>query len=680
MFASATGLRRILARAGLAVLLAALSLPAPARTAKGRIATVSTPVATLRGVRVQLDWPADAASGTLQLWAGDVDAPDLGYRYRDLHWRCPLLRDGHGGLRCDGVLRAGRGAPMRLALDLGAAVTHARLQRGDARIEVLRTAATPDSTRIDLAQVPVQWAQALLDQAWKDGRLKAGTVSGRLDVTAQAGAPLRVQGRLALADAGLETPDARIAAEGVAGGFDIDYRKTPALGELRLDGGFRGGQFLAGNTYVALPDTPVQLELHGRQAAGQGWVLPMFRWRDGEALVAEGSAAFGADASLRELDVRARSADLAPLRPRYLSGWMGLFGLGETELAGGMTLHARLRDGVLQSIDANLHQVDLGDPAERFVFGGLDGGLRYARDGRVDSSLRWRGGKLYGLEFGPGEVPLDSIDGVLHFRQPVTVPAMGGALVFEDVTLRPPQDGNGMDLRFALDVRDVDFGQISKAVGLPAFEGRLSGRIPSAHYYGERLEFDGGLAMRLFDGDVRFSSLALERPFGTAPSLSADIDFSGLDLLQLTSVLDAGSVTGRVDGWFHALRLVDWTPVAFDASLRTRQVPGVRQRISQRAVQNISSVGDASFVTSLQGQLIGLFDDFGYSRIGISCRLANEVCEMGGLHSAGDSFTIVEGAGIPRLTVVGFNRRVDWPTLVERLAAIGKGDVKPVVD
>ena len=46
----------------------------------------------------------------------------------------------------------------------------------------------------------------------------------------------------------------------------------------------------------------------------------------------------------------------------------------------------------------------------------------------------------------------------------------------------------------------------------------------------------------------------------------------------------------------------------------------------------------------------------------------------------GDGFIIVEGAGLPRLTVVGFNRQVDWPTLVERLAAVGKGDVKPVVE
>ncbi len=112
-------------------------------------------------------------------------------------------------------------------------------------------------------------------------------------------------------------------------------------------------------------------------------------------------------------------------------------------------------------------------------------------------------------------------------------------------------------------------------------------------------------------------------------------------------------------------------------------------------MQNISSVGDSSFVNSLQGKLIGFFDDFGYGEIGISCRLANEVCQMGGLHPAEQrrslslgalvqpgsrtGFTIVEGAGIPQLRVVGFNRMVDWPTLLERLEAVGKGEVTPVV-
>jgi hypothetical protein len=73
--------------------------PARARTLEARIARVTTGVATLQDVRVRLDWPARAPQGELTLSAGRVDAPDLGYRYRDLRWRCPLQRDGNCGWR-----------------------------------------------------------------------------------------------------------------------------------------------------------------------------------------------------------------------------------------------------------------------------------------------------------------------------------------------------------------------------------------------------------------------------------------------------------------------------------------------------------------------------------------------------------------------------------------------------
>jgi hypothetical protein len=46
---------------------------------------------------------------------------------------------------------------------------------------------------------------------------------------------------------------------------------------------------------------------------------------------------------------------------------------------------------------------------------------------------------------------------------------------------------------------------------------------------------------------------------------------------------------------------------------------------------------------------------------------------MSGVDSAGDGYTIVEGAGLPRIQVIGFRRRVDWPTLVDRLEADAAG-------
>lgn len=666
--------------ATLALLAALCAGPVHARSMQARIDRVVTPVATLEQVRVRVDWAANAPAGELQLWAGRVDAADLGYRYRDLHWRCPLQRDGKDGWRCEGELRSGRSAPLRLAVRFDAATTQASLAQGRARIALDRNAAAPDLTTIDLARVPIQWAQVLLAKAWPEAAFKAGEFDATLVIDAPSNRPLRIAGPLTLRGIGLETADASIAGENLGGRFAIDYRTTPALSLLAVDGELRGGEFLAGNTYVALPTSPVGVRIDAMQHAGAGWELPRIEWRDGDALAAAGSARFATDASLQALDIDVHSGDMSPLRQRYLSGWLGLFGLGEVDLHGAIDLRVQVRDGELQLADARLHGVDLRDPGERFVFDGLQGDVRYSAGAPVQSELRWQGGKLYGLDFDAARLPFASADGLLRFREDATVPVMGGRVTFRDLRIRPARGEAGADIRFGLVLDDIDFGRISTALGLPAFQGRLSGSIPNARYANERIDFDGGLSMQLFDGRVAFSSLALERPFGTAPSLSADIAVDDLDLLRLTEVLGFGSITGRLDGRVDGLRLVDWTPVAFNARFITDARPGVKQRISQRAVQNISSVGDASFVSSLQGQLIGLFNDFGYRRIGIGCRLVNEVCSMSGLHSANNAFTIVEGAGLPRLTVVGFNKQVDWPTLVERLVAAGSGEVKPVFE
>ena len=665
-----------------ALLCASSSLQA--RVVQARIARVETAVATMEQVRVRLDWPADAVAGTLDVWAARVDAPDVGYAYRDLHWQCRLRRVDNEGWSCDGLVQSGKAAPLRLAVQFDAATTEAVLVRGESRIALERNAASPDLSRFDLTKVPMTWVQVLLSKAWPEARLTSGELDARLLIDAGKDRPLRIAGPISVAGVGLETADAGTAGEHLGGRFNIDYRVLPALSLLSVDGELRGGEFLTGNTYVALPATPIGLRIDAMQHDGAGWELPRILWRDGDALQAEGSAAFGVDASLKTLDIDIRSADMTPLRERYLSGWLALFGLGDVGLKGAMDLKVQVRDGVLSQANAQLRSVNLGDPDERFVFHGLQGDVRYSAGAPVLSELRWDSGKLYGLDFDASRLPFVSEGGQLKFREDAVVPVMGGRMTFRDLVIRPPQGEDGADIRFALVLDDIDFGRVSQALGLPAFQGRLSGTIPNAHYANERVDFDGGLSMQLFDGRVAFSSLALERPFGSAPSLSADIAFDDLDLLRLTEVLDFGRITGRLDGHLDGLRLVDWTPVAFDAVFLTDNKSGGKQRISQRAVQNISSVGDASFMSSLQGRLIGLFDDFGYRRIGIACRLVNQVCEMSGLRDsdrsqAGNSFTIVEGAGIPRLTVVGFNRQVDWPTLVERLTAVGSGEVKPVV-
>lgn len=663
--------------------------PAAARTLNATIARVATGVATLEQVRVRLAWPDGAAQGELELQAGRIVAPDLGYRFERLTWRCPLRRDGRGGWQCEGELRGQGGAPMRLALDLGVASTDARLSRGRSAISLQRAAATPDATRIDLTRVPLAWAQALAAKAWAEGRIKSGTLDGRLDIAAPARAPLRIAGELRLDGAGFDTPDGLIAGEKLAARLRVDSELGAAT-RLRLGGRLLDGEMLFGSAYIALQGKPVELDLQaesapGQGASAQGWRLPRIAWRDPGALNVAGSAALRGDASLDALDLELDSPDLAPLRERYLSGFLGLAGLSKLELSGGLDAQLSLRGGDLSQARAHLREVRLRDDQGRFRFDGLDGSLAYSDAAARESELAWRSGALYGLEFGPARLPFSSDHGELRLQRAISFPMLGGQVGADNLRLRPPAGGKGLDLRFGLSLDKLDVAQLAKSLDWPAFTGELSGRIPEAHYADERLELDGGLAMQLFGGTVAVSSLAMERPFGVAPTLSSDLALRDLDLESLTGVFGFGSITGRLHGRIDQLRLVDWQPTAFDAELHTEKTRGVRQRISQRAVQDLSSVGDSSFVGSLQDRLIGFFDDFGYARLGISCKLADEVCLMGGLGAAKagpdgkPGFTIVRGAGVPHLDVVGYNHRVDWPTLLERLAAVSKGELKPVV-
>ena len=71
--------------------------------------------------------------------------------------------------------------------------------------------------------------------------------------------------------------------------------------------------------------------------------------------------------------------------------------------------------------------------------------------------------------------------------------------------------------------------------------------------------------------------------------------------------------------------------------------------------------------------LLRMFNNFSYKRLGLGCRLQNNACEITGVSDDGNSVMLLEGAGIPRITVRAWNRRVDWPQMVANLAAISEG-------
>jgi len=647
-----------------------------ARTVSAQIAQLDVSGVTLHDLDIRLHWPEGAPEGALSLKIGRADVEMLAAPFVALDWQCPLRRGQ--GWRCEGAVRSGTQPPLQLAVELSEALIDVQLEEGPACLHLRREATTPDLIRLDLTQVPLVWLQHWLAQLWSPVRLGEGRLQGEVRIITPDTAPLQVETVFTLNNGTLETDTGEIAAAGVNIQAELAFSADEHTRQISAHGAFHGGEALLETAYLALPSTPVEWELHARQSDDEGWQLPHLLWHDGRALHVQGTLGFTAKAELDALHLRLGSEDLASWPERYLSGWLGLGGFTGLQMNGALDVEITLSSDGLERLDVRLERVHLADVQRGFSLNGLDGHLSHAVSGQHGGELTWHSGSIGEVTFGPAHWPLHSVDGLLYLSAPVEVQALNGTVLLHPLRFRPAHAGQGVQLDFGLHLQQLDLAALSTALGWPAFRGQLTGSIPAARYIDGWLDLDGGLSMAIFDGRIDVTALMMERPFGIAPTLTVDLSLMNLDLMAITEVFDFGSISGRLDGQIDGLRLVDWSPTAFDARIHTVPGRGVRQRISQRAVQDISSVGGGGVMHSLQGRLIAFFDDFGYRQIGLGCRLLNQVCTMSGLHSAGTGFTIVQGSGLPRLNVVGWGREVDWPTLVERLAQIADG-AAPVV-
>lgn len=659
-----------------ALALALLPAIGHARTMDLRADSLRSAVAIATGLHARLEWPDAASSGTLRINADAIDASGYGYRFSNVHWECPLARDDNGGWHCDGEVRAGNAKPMRLSLVIATTSTIARLSDGRSAVGLQRIAKTPDNTRLLFEQVPAAWLQAFTSTLWADGKLQKGTVAGRLDVRTPAHGPLDVQGPLQLRGLALETPDGSIAAGALDADVQFGFSRNAAQRAINADITIRGGELLAGGLYATLPKTPVIANIQASQSGRNDWVFPVLRWNDGAVLTATGDARYSSAWAPRALNLQLHSDDLGTARARYLTGWLGPAGFSDLQLRGGMQAEIAKTASGLQAVHAHLLDVDAIDGKRRFALHGLDGDLRWTADAAaVASAFHWNEGALFGIALGPARIALRSQSRMLQLNGAANIALLGGTLRLDRFDLTAPDAGTGARYVIGISLLKLQVAQLAKAFGWPAFGGTLDGTLPAARYENEVLSFDGGLTAQVFGGSLVIDKLAMERPFGADPSLNADMAIKGFDLKALTGVFGFGEISGRLDGHIRDLRLLDWSPIAFDAELHSDDTAPDRRRISQRAVADLSSVGGGGLAGGLQAQALKLFQDFGYARLGISCKLANNVCHMDGIGSAGAGYTIVEGSGLPHITVIGYAREVDWPTLVSRLRAATQGKV-----
>ncbi len=661
---------------GLAFMLAAPEVGA--RELRVAIERVDAGTARAEAVAMRLRTGATGAEPVgLTVEAGLVALPAVALRLDRVAWTCERVLTLEP-LACEGPLQVGGRAAGRLAVDLSAARTRADWSQGRRSLRVDKDLASP--WRVAAQRIPLAWLEDFAKQLWAGGRISDGMLSGTLSVPVDA-SETRVDADLRLEGLAFDTPDGLLAGAGLTVPLTLRYVTTPASEaapertRITLRGALKAGELLVSPIYLAVPAAGVGLQLDAESAADGAWRLSHWEWEDAAALTAMGDASLDAAGNVTALAARWRSPDLAALRRSYLDGVLAPAGFGELQLAGqGSGAFGFDAEG-LSALDVDLRDAIAIDPKGRFSLAGLDGGVRWSRDSALaNSRFAWRAAALYGIGIEAGQLDFRSSEGQLALAAPLRTGMLGGHLRLDRLLWRPARGEAPLRIEMGLALEALDLGSLSQRLGWPDFEGTIGGTLPNALYERNRVSFEGGLAMQLFGGEVRIDDLALERPFGVAPSLAASVRFQDIDLAPLTGAFGFGEITGRLDGRIRDLRLVDWTPVAFDARLLTDRNWEGSRRVSQRAVQDISDLGGSGLIAGLQARLLRTFDDFGYDRIGIGCVLKDNRCAMTGLKKRGDGYVIIDGRGLPRIEVVGFRRSVDWPTLVSRLKDATEGD------
>lgn len=596
-----------------------------------------------------------------------------GSTWRNLRFKCPDFRRSGDDLTCvGGALESPARFPVEFRHSLRTNALEIMLNPAPG--EVWRLKLEPEQGRetrtftIALTNAPV----TRFAQWWPAGwpRLTAGSAAGTITFNAEHG----MRGDLAVSGIGFSDASGLHAGEKIAATVGLRAQPEADRWQWQANVNWKSGDvfwsplFMSGAGHVL----NVAGVLDARQVSIERGQLALAGIGAGE-FTASVDRASGRLATATGKTV---NLDLAALYGKLLKPALRGTAVGDLRAEGHADIAVRVLDGNVVAADLALRGVSFEDRGRRFALFGVEGTIPWHRDQPTAAQLRIAGGEALHVAFGAFDLPLE-LRGIRMRTHQVQIPVLDGALTINDFATSGERDS--WRWRFSGGITPISMEQFTAALGLPVMHGTLSAVIPTVSYGQSTLRIGGALLFKIFDGTIVAQNLVLETPFGKVPRLTADVDMRNLDLDLLTRTFSFGDITGRIDAHVGALEFVDWEPVKFDA--RVASSPGeYRRRISQRAVQNISALGGAGAAAAIQRSFLRFFGEFGYSTLGLSCKLQNGVCRMGGIENVPQGYVIVKGGGIPAINVLGYNRNVGWHELIQRLKRITGNDVVSIVE
>ncbi len=493
----------------------------------------------------------------------------------------------------------------------------------------------------------------------------------------------KLAGRGALSDAhilaeiasvNIANPEGTVATQSLKSTLSADFERIDRGWKIRGEVRGHGGELLYGRMYWNFTGQNLASNFAGNWRDG-ALNLNSVTIKLGDLIQANARAVvnLGSGPWFRSLDAQIDRLDLGAVPAQTRAGLFLGSVVPQLEGHGQVRGRISMENGVPVTLDLALDDVALNDRVAGLAIDGLDGHFLWhsaADHHPTPGELTWRGGNFYGLAVGGSRIRFNGDGPDFRLLEAARIPIVDGALRINNLELKRVGDSE-QSTSFDGELEPISMPLLCKAFGWPSFAGTLAGSIPRLNLSQGELALGGALNAQIFGGHVAISGLSISDAFGARPKLKANVLIERLDLAAVTGAFSFGAITGRLSGQISGLQLVGWEPTAFDARLYSTTDDHSKKRISQRAVENISSIGGGHGATAaLERGALRFFKEFGYQKLGLSCRLTNDVCLLDGVESKAGGYYLVKGGGLPRIDVMGSARRVDWRTLVSSLKAL----------
>lgn len=327
-----------------------------------------------------------------------------------------------------------------------------------------------------------------------------------------------------------------------------------------------------------------------------------------------------------------------------------------------------------------LEDTEIHNSAKGIAIQGLTGGIPFQLplgkvDGKMSKLSEISGnGELVLKEVKIGALRLDDLrlylissPNGLNLAKPLELPLFHGKVVAREVKLQeimplPPR------VVLRLKAEGLDLGELAQVFTPFDLKGKVDGEFPQIVIEKGDLRSQGGAHIDVWGGQIILEGLWGEMIFSKRRRLGVEVTMKDLDMEQATQSLGFGQMGGIMGGEIKRLAFSFGQPESLELWIRSVPRSGVKQYVDAKAVENLSILSSGAAVRT---PLLRLFKFYPYSKLGIYCKLENDMFTLRGTVVEGGKKYMIKRAFLRGIDVIPpENPNIPWRDMLQRVRRI----------